>query len=71
MWKEVDIMIKRFIVWYILHRCRGIFRYKGRVVRIFTEEFYDGEVREYLNYIKRAKMNNNNREDIYCPLGKM
>lgn len=48
-------LIKKFIVWYLLHRCNACFKYKGKVVRVFSEEFYNTEVREHLNAVARAR----------------
>jgi hypothetical protein len=39
--------IKRFIVWYLCKRCNAVFEYNGKVVRVFSKEFYDTEVREH------------------------
>ena len=50
-------LIKRFIVWYLLKRCNAVFEYNGRVVRVFSEEFYNNEVRDYLNAVARARFN--------------
>lgn len=49
--------IKRFIVWYLLKRCNAVFEYNGKVVRAFSEEFYNTEVREHLNAVARARHN--------------
>ncbi len=48
-------LVKRFIVWYLLTYCNAVFRYKGRVARLFSEGFYDDEVMEYLNAVARAR----------------
>ena len=50
-------LIKRFIVWYLLRRCNACLKYEGRVVRVFSKEFYDNEVAEYLNAIARTRHN--------------
>lgn len=50
-------LIKRFIVWYLCKRCNAVFEYNGKVVRVFSKEFYDTEVREYLNAVARERFN--------------
>ena len=49
--------IKRFIVWYLCKRCNAVFEYNGKVVRVFSKDFYDTEVREHLNAISRGRFN--------------
>lgn len=49
--------IKRFIVWYLLKRCNAVFEYNGKVVRAFSKEFYNTEVREHLDAVARARHN--------------
>ncbi len=55
-------LIKRFIVWYLLKRCNAVFEYNGKVVRAFSEEFYNTEVRDYLNAVARARFNTRTEE---------
>ena len=49
--------IKRFIVWYLCKRCNAVFEYNGKVVRVFSKEFYDTEVRGHLNSVARGRFN--------------
>ena len=49
--------IKRFIVWYLCKRCNAVFEYNEKVVRVFSKEFYDTEVREHLNAVARGRFN--------------
>lgn len=53
----MDKMIKRFIVWYLRRKCNVMFEYKGIVVRAFSEEFYETELRDYINAVARARHN--------------
>lgn len=49
--------IKRFIVWYLCKRCNAVFEHNGKVVRVFSKDFYDTEVREHLNAVARWRFN--------------
>ena len=37
-------LICKFIIWYLFRYYRGCLRYDGRVIRVFSEGFYDGVV---------------------------
>lgn len=50
-------LIKRFIVWYLRYKCNAMFEYKGFVIRAFSEEFYETELRDYINAVARARHN--------------
>ena len=50
-------LIKRFIVWYLRYRSNAMFEYKGFVVRAFSEEFYETELRDYIDAVARARHN--------------
>lgn len=51
----MENLIKRFIVWYLCNRCNAYFEYNDKVVRIFSKEFYETEVKEHLNAIYRNR----------------
>ena len=44
-------IIKRFIVWYLCKYCNCIFNYNGKTVRVFSEEFYNDELKPKLHEI--------------------
>jgi hypothetical protein len=48
-------LIKRFIVWYLLKRCNAVFEYNGRVVRVFSEEFYNFVVDRKIDHTKHTE----------------
>jgi hypothetical protein len=49
-------LINKFIVWYLCRKCNACLRYDGKVIRVFSQGFYDDEVREYLNSMARTRM---------------
>ena len=53
----MDELIKMFISWYLRYRCNAIFELNGIVVRAFSEEFYETELRDYINAVARARRN--------------
>ena len=57
-------LIKRFIVWYLCKRCNAVFEHNGKVVRVFSKEFYDTEVREHLNAVSRGRFNTRTLKEI-------
>lgn len=48
-------LINKFIVWYLLRYCNARLRYDGRVVRVFSEGFYNDYVAEYLDAMARIR----------------
>ena len=54
---DMDKLIKRFISWYLRYRCNAMFELNGIVVRAFSEEFYETELRDYINTVARARHN--------------
>ena len=48
-------LINRFIVWYICRYYRACLRYDGRVVRVFSQGYYDDVVVDYLNAMARTR----------------
>ena len=48
--------VNKFILWYLLRYCNACLRYNGKVIRVFSQGFYDDEVREYLNEVARVRM---------------
>lgn len=38
-------MIKKFIVWYLERKSHCFFRYKSKVVRMFSEAWYDEHIK--------------------------
>lgn len=53
----MDKLIKKFIVWYLLRKCNAIIKYNGKVVRVFSADFYEKHIREYCNAMKRSELN--------------
>ena len=49
-------LICKFIVWYLFRYYSGMLRYDGRVIRVFSEDFYDGFVADYLNAVASARV---------------
>ena len=49
-------LINRFILWYLWRYYRSCLRYDGRVVRVFSQGFYDDVVVDYLNAMARTRM---------------
>ena len=49
-------MLKKFILWYLLKKCSAVLEYEGKVIRVFSKEFYDTEVIDYLNAMKRTRI---------------
>lgn len=39
--KKIHRLIKRFIIWYIASYCQNMFRYRGKVVRVFSIDYYE------------------------------
>lgn len=52
--KVIHNIIKRFIIWY-LKDYGPIFDYNDKVVRIFSKDFYDREVRDCIIELQRAE----------------
>ncbi len=50
-------LLKRFIVWYLLNKYNAKIEYNGKVVRVFSVEFYEKHIREYCNAMKRSDNN--------------
>ena len=50
-------LIKQFITWYLIHNCNAIFEYNGKVVRVFSDDFYEKHIKEYCNALKRSENN--------------
>lgn len=48
-------LINKFIVWYLCRYYRACLRYDGRVVRVFSQGFYDDVVVAYLNAMARTR----------------
>jgi hypothetical protein len=48
-------LINKFIVWYLLRHCNAVLRYNGKVIRVFSQGFYDDVVREYFNAMARTR----------------
>lgn len=48
-------LINKFIVWYLLRYCNAVLRYDGRVVRVFSQGFYDDVVVDYFNAMARTR----------------
>ena len=48
-------LINRFIVWYLCRNYNAVLRYDGRVVRVFSQGFYDDVVVDYLNAMARTR----------------
>lgn len=60
----MDKLIKRFISWYLRYRCNAMFELNGIVVRAFSEEFYETELRDYINAVARARRNQRTQNDF-------
>ena len=39
-------MIKKFIVWYLTRKAHSFFRYKNKVVRMFSEAWYETKIKD-------------------------
>ncbi len=50
-------LIKQFIIWYLIQKCNAIFEYNGKVVRVFSADFYEKHIREYCYALKRGDNN--------------
>lgn len=48
-------LINKFIVWYLLRYSNAVLRYNGKVVRVFSQGFYDDVVVDYLNAMARTR----------------
>ena len=48
-------LINKFIIWYLLRYCNACLKHDGRVVRVFSKEFYDDVVVDYLNAMARTR----------------
>ena len=51
-------LVNRFIIWYILEKCNATIKLDGKVVRVFSEEFYEKHIREYCNAMERCEIEN-------------
>ena len=48
-------LINKFIVWYLCRYYRACLRDDGRVVRVFSQGYYDDVVVDYLNAMARTR----------------
>lgn len=48
-------MIKKIILWYVLRKCNGQYKCNGKVVRVFSEEWYNDYIKG-INIIKARRL---------------
>ena len=55
----LHMLIKDFIIWYMGKYCNSKFSYQDKTVRMFSESFYEYEVKPHLDdliYIKNKEV---------------
>lgn len=50
-------LLNQFIVWYLIKKCNAIIEYNGKIVRVFSVDFYEKHITQYLNDLKRSDNN--------------
>lgn len=48
-------LIEKFIVWYLCKYCNCLLDYENKVVRVYSEAFYEDKIVPYLEDLRRSE----------------